>query len=88
MLKGAERIHVIDSLFSLFIKKSGREVPSTQKWDDMFLKVVHLCEEGSICESLLSSVINVSISRSVDKVKSSQMCERKKNKRNISLCNK
>ena len=57
---------------------------SSQEWDDTFLKVVHLCVEGSICEKLLlKKVKNASLSRSVDKVKIVHRCvrERKRKKK-------
>ena len=40
----------VDALSSLFTKESERKVPSSQEWDDMFLKHVHLWGEGSIWE--------------------------------------
>ena len=38
----------VDALSSLFTKESERKVPSSQEWDDMFPKHVHLWGEGSI----------------------------------------
>ena len=40
----------VDALSSLFTKESERKVPTSQEWDNMFLKQVHPWGEVSIWE--------------------------------------